>query len=255
VARYVADVRFIASIYPGKAPALRRNYGPSRNSEGADAQRSTLFVLEPVPRGGQPFVLPVYDSFESVRDFVRQAGGPRLKFNSSPVDVDQICNCLLNEWAGGYMLVPQDPPAKPGIMVIEPLPNEVKYFVRDGKLPTPNRDELEQMNRQQTAWFEFWFAEGEKIARGDHDAIVKWSNYTPEMRLAAEWLGHRTRWSDPGMMSNAQPCPWCGRIIPPTAYVCEFCNRTVREVPPHLLRLMEQEAQLRQGAPNAQPRS
>ena len=250
MAKYYADVRFIASIYPGKAQEIRRNYGTSRNNDGADAQRSTLFKLEPVPRGGQPFVLPVYDSFESVRDFVRQAGGPRLKYNANPVPVEEIVADLLQQWAGGYLLVPQDPPAKPGIIVLDPLDTEIKAFFRDKKLPTPNKDEMRQMLQQQTAYFEFWFAEGEKLARGDHDAIVKWSNYTPEMRLAADWLGHKTRWANPDMMANAQPCPWCGRIIPPSAYVCEYCNRTVREIPAHLMKLMEHG----QGGPNANVR-
>jgi hypothetical protein len=239
MAQYTPDVKFIASIYPGKSQEIRRHYGPSRNNEGIDAQRSTLFKLEPVPRGASPFILPVFDSFESVRDFVRQAGGPGKKYNANPVPVEEIVADLMNQWAGGYLLVPQDPPAKPGIMVIEPMAAERKNFLREGRLPVPNLDESAQMNKQQTAYFEFWFGEGEKLARGDHDAIIKWSNYTPEMRLAADWLGHKTRWANPDLMASAQPCPWCGRIISQSVYVCEYCNRTVREIPAHLMKLME----------------
>ena len=128
MAKYIAEIRWIGSIYPGQALDIRRNYGPSRANDGADAQRSTLFHLEPVPRGGTPYVIPVFDCFESVRDFVRQGGGPRHKHNANPVPCEEIVSDLLTQWVGGLHLIPQDPPAKPGIMEISPLQTEERAF-------------------------------------------------------------------------------------------------------------------------------
>lgn len=240
MARYSADVKFIASIYPGQLPDIRRNYGLSKNCDGDGAQRSTLFHMEPVPRGAPPYVIAVFDSFESVRDFVRQAGGPRAKYNPNMVEVESIVNDLLGQWAGNQHLIPQQPPATPGIIEINPLPAELKNFSREGILPKPNGEELEVMRARQTAYFEFLFNEGEKISRGDHQAINQWSNYTPEMRLAAKWLDRHTQWSDPAMASDNEPCPFCQQLITPAAYVCKWCHRTVRAIPPELLKLMEQ---------------
>lgn len=239
MAKFSADVRFIASIYPGKPQDLRRNYGLSKNCDGPDANRSTLFHLEPVPRGAPPFVLPVYDSFESTRDFVRQSGSPRKAYNPNLVEVEYIVSDLLGQWAGNQHLIPQNPPATPGIIEISPLPAEVRNFLRDGVLPKPNSTELAEMKARQTAYFEFLFNEGEKIARGDHSTIMQWSNYTPEMRLAAQWLDRHTQWSDPSMAADMEACPFCQQLIPPAAYVCKWCNRTVKAIPPELLKLME----------------
>jgi hypothetical protein len=233
MAQYIPDVRFIASIYPGQLPPIRRHYGPSRESEGRGAQRSTAFILQPVPRGKKPFVIPLYDSFENVLDIVslssmgNKAEKPRLP---KPVAVESIVSDLLKEWTGGLYNVPQG--AMPGVIEIRPMKVELKKFEDSGTLPGAAPDEVERMTEMQTMYFEYLFTEGERLHKQNN-----WKEITATMRLAAEWLGLEREWSHRAIARNSGECPWCTAIIPNTAIVCGTCGRQVRETPPHLLGL------------------
>ncbi|MEY4299378.1 MAG: hypothetical protein RIR25_614 [Verrucomicrobiota bacterium] len=227
--RYIADVKYIASIYPGPLEAVRRNYGPSRESNGPKVQRSTVFRLEPVPREGKPHVIEVVDSFEDVLDIVgssaEQKRGERPRM-IKPVPVESIVADLLNVWTGGLYNVPQG--ATPGIMEIQPLQSEL----RQGKTPVPSLSELRQMTEMQTLYFEFLFSEGERYHKQSD-----WNNITGAMRLAAEWLGYSRVWSNRAIARDSTPCPFCTTMISSSALVCPQCTRVVRAIPPGLAAL------------------
>ena len=228
MAKYTADAKYICSIYPGELPVQRRNYGTSPSNDGKDVSRCTTFVLKPVPRGQKPpyFVLPIYDSFESIIDVLgttqRQKGEkaylPRM------VPVDEIVADMLKQWTGGLFGVPDG--AHPGIMEIAG--------------PTPSKAEQQEMERAQTSYFNFRFSEGERLYREN-----KWDNITDEMRLAAEWLGHKTVWSSTDIAENSEPCPFCTTVVPKLAIICPTCRKQIREVPadrPDLAKLAKLQA-------------
>ena len=224
MAKYIAETICIASIYPGQLPDQRRNYGPTRDSVGNKAMRSTNFHLEPVPRGKKPFILEVSDCFEDVIDLVQQSGNqggaarPRMP---KPVPVETIVSDLIASWTGGMFNVPAG--AKPGVIQIA------------GSVPT--QKEMSQMEEQQAAYFEHWFSQGEGLYRGDPATIDSYKTYTAEMRLAAQWLGRMRPWSDAKMATELVPCPFCTKLISDRAIVCPECQRQVAEIPAHLAAL------------------
>ena len=229
MAKYVADMKCIASIYPGQLQDQRRSYGPSRESSGPKAQRSTLFHLDPVPRGSKPpyCVIEVYDSFEDVLDVMNQSGsqggntGPRPRIQK-PVPVDTIIADLLTAWTGGLYNVP--PGAKPGVIEII------------GSVPT--QAERRQMEEQQAAYFEYWFGQGEALYRGDPTTIQNYKTYTTEMRLAAEWLGRQRPWSDVSLAAQLVACKWCTSLVPEQAIFCPQCQKQLQAVPPEMMALL-----------------
>jgi hypothetical protein len=236
--RYIADVRFLASIYPGKITPIRRNYGTSLHGEGKGANRSTLFELEPVARGKKPFVLPIYDSFEEILDIVAlssMANSPRKPRGSKPVSSDSIVADLLKEWTGGLFNVPQD--ASPGIMEIRPMKVEMEKFYRDAReLPGPNVGEIKYMTDRQTQYFEFLFTEGER-----HHKQNNWKEITETMRIAAEWLGHDREWSSRAIAKESGPCPLCTQIVANAAIFCPSCHQQIRAMPPEILALQAKQ--------------
>ena len=232
MSRYIADVGFIASIYPGRLESLRRWYGPTRESMGPGSQRSTLFQLEPVKRGASPFILPVFDSFQEIDNFSRAGGGDRPKI-SSPDPVEDISSDLLAKWTSGLHNVPAG--ASPGIIQIHPLPAQVRdWGGNPSRLDriTASLDEIAEMESKQTLYFEYLFQQGEL-----HHRQNQWDAITPTMRLAAEWLGHEVLWRHETASRKTIPCPWCGVQIMPQVVVCSSCGRQVRETPPELLAL------------------
>jgi hypothetical protein len=231
MARYIPDVRFIASIYPGQLPIIRRHYSPDRNGG------STAFSFDPVPRGGRAFVLPVYDSFESLLDVQglsamgnQNVQKPRLP---KPVPVETIVADILKEHTGGLFNVPQG--ATPGVAEIFPLKVELKKFADTGDLPSPTGAEMKAMMATQSMYFEYLFTEGERLHKQNN-----WKEITDTMRLAADWLGYKRDWSHRDMASDSAPCPWCTSMISNQAIVCPSCNRQVKATPAHLLNLERQ---------------
>lgn len=200
MARYEAEVQYIASIYPGKLEPVRRHYGPSRESVGPKAVRSTLFELKPVPRGGKPCVIQVMDSFQDVIVL-----GQKEKV-AKPVEVQSIVDDILAKWTGGLFNVPSG--AKPGIMQIAST--------------VPTKAELDEMTRDQTVYFEYLFSEGSKL----HDQ-KQWDNITQPMRDASNWLGRDAVWANPAIAMHTGPCPLCTEIIPNSAVFCPQCKQQV----------------------------
>lgn len=228
MAKYTPDVAYIASIYPGQLPDIRRNYGPSRQNEGSGAQRSTLFHLDPVPRGKPACILEIYDSFESVLDVMglSSQGDRRVKPRlARPVPVEEIVTDLMATWTGGLFNVPQD--AKPGVMQI--FPTEIS--IKAGKVQ-PSPVERRQMEETQSRYFEYLFTEGERLHKQNN-----WKEITDTMRLAADWLGYQREWSHRAIAAESGPCPFCTAIIPAAALVCPSCHMRVRALPPELAKL------------------
>jgi hypothetical protein len=211
MARYEADCCFIASIYPGKLEPIRRHYGPSRESQGIKAIRSTLFELKPVPRGGEPFVFPVWDSFQNIVVVGQKERQPK------PVPVQEIVDDVLARWTGGLHNVPTG--AKPGIIQIA------------GSKPT--RAEHEEMKQVQTIYFEFHFNKGEELHRQN-----KWDDITEVMRLGANWLGRDALWANPAIAMESGPCPLCTRIIPNAAIFCPECKQQIKAMPAELAAML-----------------
>lgn len=213
MAKYIADTKYICSIWPGKVEPQRRNYGPTRESSGKRAVRSTLYELEPVKRNQKPpyFVLEVCDCFEDVIDVVgtsattERGQRPRLP---KPVPVENIVSDLLNAWTGGIFL--------------EGMPNEAKPGIGEIVNSAPSQKELEALKAQQTLYMEYLFQAGEMYHKQN-----QWKNITENMRLAAEWLGHSREWSSRAIAKNSGPCPLCTQIIPDTAIFCPACHQQV----------------------------
>lgn len=227
MAKYIADSLYIASIYPGELEPVRRNYGPSRQSTGKGAERSTCFRLTPIVRGSKPgyCIIEVTDSFEDVIDLSQiqnsTAGSVHKPKALKPVPVETIVADVLAIWTGGLFNVPQG--AKPGIMQIA------------GTVPTQN--ELREMTLTQTLYFEYLFAEGERL-----DQQKDWKDITGVMRLAAEWLGHRRAWSHRAIAADSSPCPICTAMVPNAAYVCPSCGKVIRALPAELAALQAMPA-------------
>lgn len=245
MARYIADVRFIASIYPGKLPDIRRNYGKTLDGEGFGVERSTLFHLEPVKRGDKPFILPVYDSFESVLNIFElsalkgQAQKPRMP---KPVRCQDIMADILKEWTGGLHNVPAG--AMPGVGEVSLLPSQLKEFNSSGKMPAGlAQDELSQLESQQTLYFEYLFTEGERLHKE-----ANWKEITETMRLAADWLGYQREWSHRAIARDSGPCPLCTSIIPNAAIFCPHCHQQVRAMPAEIAKVQADARALRPSA-------
>ena len=232
MAKYIAESRTIASIYPGQLQPIRRNYGVTPQGSGKGAERSTLFSLPPCrdskglpSRKAKPVTIQIHDSFESVLDIMGtgqlQGGKNQKAYLSKPVPVEEIIADLLRHWTGGLFNVPGG--AAPGVIEIA---NTV-----------PTGAELNEMLRMQTAYFEYWFNTGEAIQRGDKASIENYGRHTPEMILAAEWLGEVRNWSNPSVSRNLDPCPWCQTLISTVAVFCPNCSRQVREIPAELAAL------------------
>lgn len=244
--RYEPDRRYIASIYPGRLGDIYRDYGPSRECSGPNAIRRSCYHLEPVARGTKPYVIEVMDCFQNIQDFVRTQGhGNKGKaYQAAPVPVEEIIADILLQWTGGLFNVP--PGAKPGIIEIFPTKADLNLCESKGRnavtgrlnmMPVPAMAELNEMMTMQTAYFEFFFNEGEKIQRGDTEARELWKYITEPMRLAAEWLNRPRPWSNPSMRSEDVPCPWCRTLIDPLSIVCAHCGRQVTAAPAHLAAL------------------
>lgn len=229
--RYVAEVRFIASIYPGQLPVLTRYYGPSISATGQGASRRTEFKLEPVLKGARPFILPVHDSFEQTLDVMALSAhknNPHKPMQSKPVAVEGIVQDLLNDWVGRLANVPDG--CKPGVGEVH-LPESIvnEYNRRGSQLPNSvteskhsgiPRDEYDQLVDQQTKYFEYWLGEGELT----HDQ-KKFKEISPIMRLAAEWFPDRpVRWRTKNFAAEIVRCPLCTSEIPADAVVCPSCR-------------------------------
>jgi hypothetical protein len=232
MARYVADSKYIASIFPGNLDRIKLYHGVNPKPGSG---RATVYCLPPVPREGRPVipedltnvkhvkqngrhfvVLEVSDAFENILNPLKSAESGTRVWDSGPVPCEEIIGTLMKHWTGNMVGVP--PGATPGVMVINNS--------------TPSQDETAIMLRAQNAFYEYMFQEGERLAR-END----WKHITDNMRDACDWLGHKRNWAHPGNSQSTINCPECKQPILADANVCHHCRTRLRPVSPELAAL------------------
>src|SRR6185312_10003537 len=196
--KYVAESRYIASIYPGQLEPIRLYHGPSFDPKSG---RCTMYRIPPVPRGDKPFVLEVSDAFETVLQLTPD-GSEKV---SKPVVVDETVKTLLHNWAENIA----EFPGRPGVMEIAG--------------PEPTEDELRQMREQQTVLFEALYHQGKLLSVND------WKRITEPMRMAGTYLGRSDSWLNPE--NSGVECPACAEPISSRAAICKHCGYKIRAVP------------------------
>ncbi len=218
MAKWAADTRYIASIYPGDLEAVAYNHGPSPDRTKG---RRTVYRLTPVPRETartRPCVIEVADGFEDVLN--PMGGSFGNKYQPKPVDADETVRCLLQHWTGNMVGVPAG--ASPGIILI------ANTF--------PTKAEMERMFEMQTLYFEWGYQEGERLHREN-----SWKEITAAMKIGAAWLGKDTIWSNPARVSEMVNCPACGEEIQPKVAVCKHCRTRLRALPKEIAILNQTE--------------
>lgn len=210
MAKYVADEKFICSIWPGEMEHIQRFHGPSPRVDPKNGGNGTWYRLKPVPKGAKPFVLRVTDMFEHPKDVLKSAERGRTELESNLITCEEIVADLLRHWIGNMLGLPHG--ALPGI-------GEIISEV-------PKQSELEELKEQQQAFMEYLFMEGERLSR---DAGVH--HITPTMRVAAEYLDKPRLWSHPGQSLQTTPCFHCRQPIPNDATVCFQCGGRQDNVP------------------------
>ncbi len=220
MAKWAADTRYIASIYPGELETIAYNHGPAPDRTKG---RRTVYKLRPVPREEartRPCIIEVSDAFEDVLN--PMGGGMGEKWTFKPVDADETVNCLLRHWTGNMVGVPAG--AIPGIIQIA---NTI-----------PTKAEHERMMEAQTAYFEWGFQEGERLHRENN-----WKEITGAMKIGASWLGKDVIWANPAKVSEMVNCPACGGMIQPKVSICLHCGTKLRALPRELAALNNQAEQ------------
>lgn len=228
MAKYVAESKFIASIYPGKLPEIIKYVGPDpavRDRNGKANSRATVYRLKPVPRGGKPFMLEVTDSFENVPNPMKTAEsskgdrkGANMIFDSNLVSCEEIAQGLVQEWVGNMVKMPVG--GAPGIMIVV------------GTVPT--QAELEHMQQAQTIYFESLYSEAQRLA--DIHLVDK---ITQPMRDAAEWLGREPKWVPKS--TDLIACPVCRKDIAADSIKCAVCGTQLQALPPELAKLNQRQ--------------
>lgn len=223
MSKYQAEIRYIASIYPGKIAPITKFVGPSMNPRDG---RATVYWMPSIKRDEKPSdkrdgkkqqnltilkvgyqhiaVLSVADSFENVLDPLQLGTGLKTAdtYKPLPVSCDELARDLISHWAGNMVGLP--PGASPGIMVCANL--------------TPTQDELSRMVLMQTAYFEHRLQEADNLANENRHRFI-----TDEMKTAAIWLGKDRSWATPS--ANLGKCKWCMATMPSEAIVCQICSR------------------------------
>lgn len=214
MAKYSADTRYIASIYPGKLTPVGLPFGAHPSPKSG---RFTIYCIDPVERGSRPGfkVIEVTDMFQNVLDVAEKGASGKAKWLSNPVDVDSIVQNLLRVWNGNMANMPQG-----GGLGIRQISNSV-----------PTQQDLREMKEELTTCYEFLFQEGERLHRESD-----WKSITGEMRNAAAWLNRDRTWSKPSMASETKMCPACVQVIPATAAVCFHCGSQIAALPEGIAR-------------------
>lgn len=213
MAKYTAEVRYIASIWPGKLERVTLYHGPSPN---VHSKRATGYELQPVPRGGKAFVLEVADGFENVFDPTAIGNKSSDRRRSSPIDSAETVRVLVNHWGGNIV----DMPPGGGLGIREII----------GTIP--QKQELEQMRSELTLFAEFQFQKGEL-----HHRQNQWKEITQTMRDCANWLEKDVLWANPASASELINCVACGELVKPKAAVCKHCGYQLRALPPEIAAL------------------
>lgn len=202
MAKYTAESKFIASIYPGKLERLTRSHGTDPNPRSG---RCTVYWIPPVSRHTRPGwkTLEVPDAFENILDVPKSSETRGKVWASSPVSCEEIIQDILTKWTGNMVGVPEG--AAPGVMQIV------------GTVPTTA--ELAHLKAIQTNYFEWRFQQGEELHKKN-----QWNLISETMRDAAIWLGHERIWASPEQSSNTIKCPECKQLIPADATTCFQCH-------------------------------
>lgn len=227
MAKYTAEVRYIASIWPGKLEPITLYHGPS---PVVSSKRSTQYKLQPVARGLKPFVLEVADGFENVFDPMTIGSNSSQRMRSKPVDGAETVNVLIKHWAGNIVDMPPG-----GGMGIREIIGTV-----------PQKQELEQMREELTVFCEYKFQQGEQ-----HHRQNQWKEITQTMRDCASWLEKDTIWANPASASELINCVACGELVKPRASVCKHCGYQLRALPPEIAALNQGRTPLRAPEPVA----
>lgn len=229
MAKYTAESKYIASIYPGHLDPLRISVGPNPQVDSRNGF-CTVYAIPPVKRGEKPqaklpanvkfvngcYVLEVSDSFEKKVDNGETMSQGRTVWTTSPVSCDWIVANILDYWTGHMINVPNG--MKPGIMEIANT--------------SPTQAERERMEADQRAFFEWCFAEGERLDRDKN-----WKDITEPMRLACDWLGYKRSWANPAEVGSTINCPACQESIHESAAVCRYCGTRLKALPEHIAAL------------------
>jgi hypothetical protein len=202
MSKQILDSKYICSIYPGDLPPMKFYQGESPNPA---SPRCVTYEMKGVPKGSEPAVIEVSDAFENVHDILASTR-KRRAFSSKIVPCERTTNNILQHWAGNMVGVPTG--MGPGIMEIANS--------------APTTAEIAELERRQTAFFEFMFAEGERLM-----ADKRMKEITQPMVLAAEWLQRKTTWASATFV-NTTPCRHCKQDIPQDASVCYVCGRDQR---------------------------
>ncbi len=260
MAKYVAESRVIASIYPGTVERITLYHGHDpKPTKG----RATSYWLPPIPKNKSPFpagqeerdafeaklkshnvtvkkvngswvaLLEVSDAFESVFNVLKsESVGKLAAFDTNPVDCDQIANFLIHQWAENMVGIPAG--ASPGIMIIA------------GTVPTV--EEQKQMLTMQTAFYTDRFQQAETLI-----AQNQYRELTQVMKDAAVYLDHARTWASPGLSTQTINCPACRQVLPDDAMVCHHCGLRVKALTPELAALNQsgQPAPVKETVPAA----
>ena len=219
MARYTAEVKRIASIYPGELPPIALNHGQFQDRKKG---RRTIYELTPVPRDKartKPCVIEVYDSFEDVLDVM---AGERNAKMPKGVACEDIVADLLRQWTGNMVEVPAG--ASPGIIEI------ANTF--------PTQAEFNRMFEMQTAYANYLYAKASDLNRTGN-----FKEITGAMRVMAEWLGKSADWIDPSQVIEKTNCPACGGEIMPKVSICRHCGTKLRALPRELAILNNEPVQ------------
>lgn len=206
----------ICSIYPLRLGPERRPYGVKRDSG------STLFSIPGVKRTDDPpyQLLRIYDSWQGQRDWMKLPNDPDAMIPSL-IAADVIARDLVNNWTTGLLAASEG--GHPGVGVIA------------GDVPTA--DELSELGRKQTSFFEALYYAGQKLSQDNN-----WKNITELHRQAALYLQKNSSdspWVKPFNPDDLKSCPACQSRISALAFICPICRTTIARMPKELADLME----------------
>jgi len=189
----------IASVYPAGLPKIERPF-----------DGTTVYTLEPCPKGEPAKLLHVIDAVEFSKDPLS-----RDVTNEHLIFVDQIANDLVQHWARTPIGAPAG--CGPGVGLIA------------GEFPT--EEELAALYARQDQMFEYFYQDGLRLAQNQ-----EWRGINGYHRLSAQWFGREEPWaldiakaSKPAV--ELEECPLCGSMIPPAKIFCLVCHQQIREMP------------------------
>lgn len=190
----------ICSVFPRPMVAAR-NYNP------AVSGGRSIFRINAAPKG-EYRTMTISDCWELIQSDRSQIGAPA--YDPRMVLVQDIANCLLNEWA--VNIAGTRSGQRPGIKVIAG--------------PEPTEEELADLNAMQSAYFDGLINEGVAFA-AQHD----WRSIGGLHRDAARWRGvdqseEKYKWVNAlGEQSEKKECHWCAEKILARAKFCRYCQK------------------------------